>query len=230
VWHDAAVAFEPVIIKPQFPALSKAGRGLVVVSIPWFFSLLLGLDAIGLVGGNAPEALRWLALFAAAAPAILLVFHPWLGQVRGLRWVHHRIQPRLAIRADGIDLRFPDIGERSYGWEEVGALRMRTDRAADLVGRDGVAIAKIPESMVLAGGTWWRSESIAAIVVRGRPDRYRLSGANWAGVPNEFALRTDEDPSTTGDPWTARRRWTNVLVAGAFVAVASFLVIRYLTS
>jgi hypothetical protein len=224
------VAIEPVIIKPQFPALSKAGRRLVIVSVPWFFSALLGLDAIGLVGRDTPQALRWFALLTAAAPAVLLVFHPWLGRVRGLRWLHHRIQPRLAIRADGIDLQFPDVGERSYGWEEVGALRMWTDRAADLLGRDGVAIAKIPESMVLAGGTWWRSESIASIVVRVRPDRYRLSGANWAGVPNEFVLRTAEDSNTTFDPWTSRRRLTSVLVAGAFVAVTGFLVIRYLTS
>jgi hypothetical protein len=192
--------------------------------------VLLGLDAIGLIGRSAPQTVRWLALFAAAAPTILLLFHPWLGQVRGLRWLHHRIQPRLAIRADGMDLRFPDIGERSYGWEEVAALRMRTDRAADLVGRGGVAIAKIPETMILAGGTWWRSESIAAIVVRVRPDRYRLSGANWAGVPNEFTLRAAEDPGTTHDAWTARRRLVNVLIVCAFVEVTGFLVLRYLMS
>jgi hypothetical protein len=230
VWQDAAVAIEPVIVKPQFPALSKAARRLAIASVPWFFLVLLGLDAIGLIGRGAPEGLRWPALLVAIAPIGVLVFHPLLGRIRGLRWLHHRIQPRMAIRADRVDLRLPDIGERSYGWDEVGALRMRPDRAADLLGRDGVAIAKIPETMILAGGTWWRSESIASIVVRVRPDLYRLSGANWAGVPNAFALRTANEPSTTADPWVSRRRLTNIVVAVVFVAGIGFLVLRYLTS
>ena len=229
IWHDAAVEIEPVIIKPQFPALSKAGRRLVIVSAPWFFAVLLGLDALGLVGRDAPQALRWLALTAAAAPIGVLVFHPWLGRVPGLRWLHHRTQPRLAIGANGLDIQLPDVGERQYGWQEVGALRMRPDHAADLLGRDGVAIARIPESMVLAGGTWWRSESIASIVVRARSDLYRLSGANWAGVPVEFALRVSEVPTTT-DPWAFRRRLVNVAVTIAFFVVTGFLLFRYFTS
>lgn len=230
MWHDAAVAIEPVIIKPQFPALSKAGRRLVVLSVPWFFVVLLALDALGLVGPDDPQAQRWFAIFVAAVPIGVLVFHPLLGHIPGLRWLHHRIQPRLAIRANGLVLQLPEVGERLYGWDEVGGLRMRPDRGADLLGRDGVTLARIPESMILAGGTWWRSASIASFVVRARPDRYRLSGANWAGVPNEFALRMPNEPLTTADPWVSRRRLANVVIAVAFVAVTAFLVLRYLTS
>ena len=41
---------EPVIIKPQFPALSKAGRWLVLRCVPWFFGPFLTLDKLGLIG------------------------------------------------------------------------------------------------------------------------------------------------------------------------------------
>jgi hypothetical protein len=224
------VPIEPVIIKPQFPALSRAGRRVALLSVPWFFGALFALDALSLTGRDGPQALRWLAIFVAAAPFGVLVFHPLLGHVPGLRWLHHRIQPRLAIRANGLDVQLPEVGERQFGWEEIDGLRMRRDRGADLLGRNGAILARIPESMILAGGTFWRSASIASLVVRARPDRYRLSGANWAGEPNEFVLRIIDEPVTTADPWASRRRLVNVAIAVAFVAVTAFLVFRYLTS
>ena len=42
------VAIDPVIIKPRFPVLSKAGRWLFVLSVPWFFGALVAFDALGL--------------------------------------------------------------------------------------------------------------------------------------------------------------------------------------
>lgn len=230
VWHDAEVATEPVIIKPQFPALSRAGRGIGFLSVPWFFVALLALDTLGPADRDAPQALRWLSLFVAVAPVGTLVLHPWVGRLPGFLWLHHRMQPRLAIEANGLDLQLPDVGRRLYGWDEVRGLRMRRDRAADLIGPNGVALAKIPESMILAGGTWWRSESIASLVVHARPDKYRLSRANWAGVPIEFALRVSDEPVTAADPWAFRRRLVNVAVTIAFVGVTGFLLVRYLTS
>ena len=224
------MAIEPVIVTPNWPTLSKAGRRLVILSVPWFFASLFGSSALGLVGRDDPQAQRWLVVVVAIAPIVVLVFHRWLGHVPGLRWLLHRTQPRLTIRAMGLDLRLPEVGERLYGWDAVGGLRMRPDRGANLLGPDGVALAKIPESMVLAAGNWWRSESIASVVVRARPDRYRLSGANWAGVPNEFALRDAHEPITTADPWAGRRRMTNVAIAALALAVTAFLVFRYLTS
>lgn len=230
VCHDAYVPIDPVTIKPPRPTFSNAGRWLIVVSVPWFFLVLLGSSALGLVGRDDPQAQRILAIIVAGAPVIVLVFHQWLGRVPGLRWLHHRIQPRLAIGANGLDLRLPDVGEHFYSWDKVGGIRTRTRGGADLLAPDGAVLARIPESMVLAGGTWWRSESVASVVVRVRPDRYRLSGANWAGVPTEFALRSPSEPITTVDQWADRRLLVNAAVAIAFVVVTGFLVVRYLTS
>jgi hypothetical protein len=224
------VSIEPVVIKPKWPTLSRAARRLIVVSVPWFFGALVGADALGLAGTDDPQAQRWLALLVAIAPVAALVFHPWLGHVHGLRWLHHRTQPRLAIRADGLHLRLPDVGERLYGWDVVGGLRMRPDHTADLIDVDGVSLVRIPDSMTMAGGTYWRSESIASAIVRAQPHRYRLSGANWAGEPNEFALRDATEPNTSADSWATRRRVTTVAIWLAFVVVTLFLLVRFLSS
>ncbi len=223
------MAAAQVTIKPQVPALSRAGRRLAILAVPWFFMSLFGLDALGPADRDAPQALRWVALGVAAAPFVTLVLHPWLGRLTGLRWLHHRMQPRLAVDGTGLDLQLPQVGRHRYDWLEIEGLRMRPDRGADLIGNGGVALAKIPESMILAGGTWWRSESIASVVVRARPDRYRLSRANWAGVPVEFVLRTSEDP-IAADQWAFRRRLVNVVVAVAAVGMVGFFLVRWLVS
>jgi hypothetical protein len=230
LWHDDPVATEPVTIKPQFPVLSRAGRGLAILSVPWFFVALVVLDALGPAHRDAPQALRWLSLFVAAAPGSAVVLHPWIGRLLGFRWLHHRRQPRVAIGANGLDLQLPELDAHLFGWEEINGLRMRPDRGADLLGPNGATLARIPESMILAGGTWWQSESIASLVVRARPDRYRLSGANWAGVPNEFALRMPEEPLVAAGRWAPRRRLVNVGITAAFIGVTGFLLLRYLTS
>jgi hypothetical protein len=223
------VAIEPVVIKPQFPALSKAGRWLVVLSVPWFFGAILALDNLGLIGRSEPQAQRWLALVVAAAPVVVLVFHPWLGRLPGLRWLHHQIQPRLVISPNGLDLQLRGVGTRFYDWGEVTGLRTRCGSGADLLGRGGVALARIPETMVLGGRGLRQTDSIATLVVRARPDRYGLSGANWAGVPNEFALRAPDDPQPPADRWLRRRRWTTVAIVLAFGAVTGLIIFVYLT-
>jgi hypothetical protein len=103
------VAIDPVIIKPRFPVLSKAGRRLLVLSVPWFFATLIAFDALGLIGRDAPKELRWLAIVP-VAPYVLLVFHPWLGRLPGLRWLRHPVQPRIEISSIGLDLQLPDVG------------------------------------------------------------------------------------------------------------------------
>ena len=218
-----------ILITPQFPALSKAGRWLVVLAVPWFFGILVALDTLDLIGRTAPQTYRWFGPVVAAAPIIVLVFHPWLGRVPGLRWLHHPIQPFVAIGATGLDLQVRGVSVRSFGWGEITGLRTTYSRAADLLGPEGVSIARIPENMLLRGGNWWRSESIASLVVRARPDRYRLSGANWAGVPTEFALRTTVDSDETGDQWSSRRRLTTVAITLAFVLVTGVIIVTYVT-
>jgi hypothetical protein len=118
---------------------------------------------------------------------------------------------------------------RSFEWVEITGLRTTHGRGPDLLGRDGVTLSRVPEDLLLRGGNWWRSESIASLIVRARPDRYRLSGANWAGVPTEFALRTASDPETMDDRWAIRRRSTTVGITIAFVLITGFLIVRYLT-
>ena len=224
------VAIEDVYIKPRWPTLSKAARRLVLVSVPWFFGALVGADALGLAGTDDPQAQRWLVLVVAVAPVAALVFHPWLGRVPGLRWLHHPTQPRLAIRPDGLQLRLPDSGEHFYGWYRVGGLRMRSDHRADLIGADGLPLVQIPESLTMGGGTYWHSESIASVIVRAQPDRFQLTGANWAGDPNEFALRGATEPLAKADPWVLRRRATTIAIWLTFVVVTLALLVRFLSS
>jgi hypothetical protein len=228
--HDEPVTTDQtIIITPQFPALSNAGRVLVVLALPWFFGSLIVLDTLDLIGRAAPPTQRLLGIFVAAAPIIVLVFHPWLGRLAGLQWLHHQVQPYLAIRATGLGLQLRGVGVRSYDWQEITGLRTVYGRGGDLLGPDGVVIARIPENMLLRGGNWWRSESIASVVVRARPDRFRLSGANWAGVPTEFALRAPTDSDATDDQWSKRRRWTTAAITLAFVLVSGVIILRYLT-
>ena len=221
---------EPVILKPNWPALSKAARRLVILAAPWCFGSLLAADALGLIGRDDPQTQRWLAVLVATAPAATLVFHPWLGRVRGFRWLHHQTQPRLSIGANGLDLRLPEVGEHLYGWDEVGGLRMRRDHSADLMAVNGVPLARIPESLIMAGGGWWRSQSVASVVVRARPDRYRISGANWAGEPNEFALRATGEPMATIGPFATRRRLVTAAIWLSFGVVTVVLVARFLSA
>jgi len=224
------VVTDPVVIKPRVPALSRAGRNLAVAAIPWFFASLLVLYATGLAGPNAPQAVRMLSVFVTVAPIGVFFCHQWLGRVAGFRWLHHRTQPQLVLGSGGLELQLPGSGRRRFSWDEVVGLRTRPDRAADLLGRDGVALAKVPENMLLAGGTRWHSESIASAVVRMRPDRYRLSGANWAGVPNEFALRAAHEAISEANPWSRRQRLTTVGIVTAFVAVTGVILLWYLLS
>lgn len=224
------MSVRPVIIKPKWPALSSAGRWLVIAAAPWFLLTLLVAETLGLVGPHAPQFQRWLFVLVAIAPGALGILHAWLGQVPGLRWLHHRTQARLAVGANGLELQGPHIAPHLYAWAEMGGLRTRPLGGADLLSTDGVVLARMPESLMFGGGTWWRSESIASVVVGARPDRYRLSRANWAGVPTEFALRTSDDPVAGTDPWAARRRWINVAIYGTFAAVTAFLLYRYLTA
>ncbi len=198
-----------------------------IVAVPWFFLALIVLDALGFASGGASDPQRYLSLVIALAPIVALMVHPWLGRLPGFRWLHHRTQPRLKIDEDGLDVQLPGLGRQRYAWDEISALRTRRDRAADLLGRDGVALARIPESLLFAGGTWWRSESVASLVVRARPDRFRLSGANWAGAPNEFALRAIDESAPTSDPWATRRRLLNVGIIVVCLVIPALIILRY---
>lgn len=113
VCHDAYVLIDPVTIKPPRPTFSNAGRWLIVVSVPWFFLVLLGSSALGLVGRDDPQAQRILAIIVAGAPVIVLVFHQWLGRVPGLRWLHHRTSHASRLEPTALTSGFPMSGSTS---------------------------------------------------------------------------------------------------------------------
>jgi hypothetical protein len=221
---------DQVTIHPRSASLSRAGRIFAVAAVPWFFMSLIALDALGVIGRGSSPLARQASILIALVPVAILVLHGFLGRLPGFGWFYHRIQPVLVVGPEALVVQLRGVAARSIPWENIEGLRVRPNRAADILGEGGVALVRIPEELILAGGTRWQSESVASVVVRVRPDRYRLSGANWAGVPTEFALRRHGNSPDNGDRWAARRKHVNVGVVIAAVAVIAVVVIRLVMS
>lgn len=187
---------DTVTVRPARAALSTAGRRLQLLAVPWAFGLLLGGEAVlaslGVVAGpDRPLWVRLLLVAIAITPAAVWLGHPWLGRTPSFRWLLEWPQPEARIDRDGIELVFAGEGARRFEWDAVASLRpsQRWRGPAELVGVEGTTLAYIPESLVHPRAGWRSSRTLAEEVVGTRPDRYALSGANWAGVPDAFALR-----------------------------------------
>jgi hypothetical protein len=85
--------------------------------------------------------------------------------------------------------------------------------AARLTGLDGGELALVPECLVHPRPGWRTGQTLAQVVVATRPDRYRLTEANWAGVPDGFALTSSEH--TEFDVGAVQRRRAAVLAGTA---------------
>jgi hypothetical protein len=199
------------------------------LAVPWAFGLLLAgeavLPSLGVAPGpDRPLWLRLLLVAIAITPAAVWIGHPWLGRIPSFRWLLEWPQPAARIDRGGIEFVFAGEGARRFEWDTVASLRPseRWRGPAELVGVEGTTLAYIPESLVHPRSGWRSSRTLAMEVVGARPDRYALSGTNWAGVPDAFALRGH--PVGLLDVVAAnRRRATVVIVVFALLLGSALL-------
>lgn len=180
-------------IRPKKPALTNAGQWFQVLSVPWFFGAVFfsvwSLTALGLYPD--PAWLRLVVIVVAFTPVIVAALYPWLRWLPGLGWLYEPIQPRARLDVSGIELSLPGQGTVYFQWEDVAGLVARADTIlyGNLLGMDGSVLAKVPRSLVYFQDSWLSSvQTLASRVVGLRPDRYAISGARSANLPDEFAL------------------------------------------
>lgn len=221
-----------VIVQPSRPALATAGRWLGYLAWPWALGFLVAgnelLRAVGYPAEQPPLVLRLAVIAIAAAPgAVWFVTQTRLGQVRGLRRLRAQPQPLARVDRHGIELSLPGHGVRRFDWEAVSRLDVINSwlhQDGRLIGTNGSTLAGIPESLVYPRSPTWRAlwtRTLAQVVVEVRPDRYALSGANWAGLLDAFALH---EMVRDYDALAADRRRTQIVAAFAAVLTAGAVV------
>lgn len=182
-----------VTIRPIKPELTRAGQWLQFLSLPWALAGLLIpgylLSALGFYPD--PAWLRLVVVVVAMTPVVIAALYPWLRWLPGLGWLYESIQPRARLDGSGIELSLPGRGIVHFPWEDVAGLvaRAETVLSGNLLGTDGSVLAKVPRSLLYFQDSWLGSvQTLASRVVEARPDRYAISGARSANLPDEFAL------------------------------------------
>jgi hypothetical protein len=196
-----------------------------MLALPWAFAVFFGgawlLEALGYpLSPETPPLIPVLWVTVAMAPSAIWFVVQWLGRVPGLGWMLARPQPLARVDAGGIDLTLPGVGARRFEWERVAGLvpRRRLGETARLIGLDGKTLADIPDGLVTAHRVKGSTRTLAQLIVELRPDRYGLSDADWAGLPDGFALRgTVRDI----DPRVAERRRTALLSMTVLILAAT---------
>jgi hypothetical protein len=126
---------------------------------------------------------------AALAPALL--FLP--GNRGPFRALFLQPPPLAILTEKDLELHLPGIGVRRYGWEEVASLTPGGPYEPGMLrGIDGGTLALVPRGLVL--GRW---KSLAQVVVRRRPDRYRTVRVGLFSTQTSFVLK---NPGSTERP------------------------------
>jgi hypothetical protein len=191
-----------------------------LLGLPWLFVVLIGSDtvltALGLPPSERPPLLRVVVIALSALPIGLYVLSPWLGRVSSMSWLLAKPQPEAELDRDGIRLSLPDLPDQYVPWSAVAALKAanKWPRDSVLVGVEGELLATIPWSLAHPR-TFFTARPLAQQVVELLPDRFALTGSNWAGLADQFGLRDAAVPASPAQG-SARRQ---TLVIGGIIAV-----------
>jgi hypothetical protein len=229
------VATGRIVVRPSSPTPSRATRWLGLLGFPWLFLVVIGTDAaltmLGLPPDERPLVIRVLAVVLAVVPLGLYVASPWLGRLPPLRWLFAWPQPEAELDLDGIRLSLPDRPDQYVPWSAVAGLKAANNWRRDsvLVGVDGQILATVPWSLAHPRSLF-TARPLAQQVVELLPDRFALTGSNWAGLADQFGLRDAALPASSAQD-SARRQW---LVVGGVIAlmlvVSTIAAIAWLSS
>lgn len=224
---EQQVTGEALWVKPLRPTLTRSGRLLGLLALPWALGFLLAagplLAVLGIsLGPQSPLLLRVIVLAVGLIPAVIWMGHRWLGRAPGFRWLLESPQPFASLDSQGIALTLPGDGTRRLEWDQIAALVPRRWRErARLVGVEGSTLAVIPDGLVHPQTGQGSGRTLAQLIVDERPDRFALSHADWAGRPDAFSTR---DAVGHFDVRLAARRRTAVLAGFAVVLIGATLI------
>jgi hypothetical protein len=211
---------DSIVIRPGRATPSRTTRWLGLLGFPWLFLVLIGTDAIltalGFPPGERPLLVRVVVIACAVLPIGLYVASPWLGRLPSLSWLLAWPQPEAELDLDGIRLRLPDRPDQYVPWSAVAGLKEASNWRGDsvLVGVDGQILATIPWSLAHPR-SFFTARPLAQQVVELLPDRFALTGSNWAGLADQFGLRDAALPASSAQDSARRQR----LVIGGIIAV-----------
>jgi hypothetical protein len=211
----------PIVIRPSRPTPSRRTTLLGWLGLPWLIAVLFGTDAvlelIGLPPGERPLPLGMLLVASALVPIALYVASPWLGRLPAMGWMLAKPQPKAVLDAEGIRLTLPERTDQDVAWSSVAALQPANSlrRTSALVGSEGQLLATVPWALAHPRGPGLVSRSLARQVVDIRPDRFALTGTDWAGMADGFTLREAAAPAPSAGDSVRRQR----LLVGGLIAV-----------
>jgi hypothetical protein len=225
-----------VVVRPRRPMFTPIGTWLVRLCLPWLLVSALAMDAaltaMGLPSADRPLALRLSIVVVAIAPVAVALFSPMLVRLPGFDWLFLRPQPLAVVDQTGLALRLPRIGERRFGWAEIGSLRFKGawNGGSELRSTAGQLLAKVPDEIVHPKVNWFSGDTLAESVVRARPDRFALAPDRaLLGRPASFDLRERIGSGVDLVEWKRRRDSVLLVVIGGLVLLGVIGVVLLVT-
>jgi hypothetical protein len=214
------------IVRPSRPALSRARRWVGYLCMPFAIAFLLIADslftAIGMPPGERSGVVRAAMVTIAVVPIALVVATPALRRVPWFGWMFLSPQPLAIVRPEGMELHLPESGIRTFGWDEIGSLKVVAEGWrywGELRAAEGTLISRIPDTLVQGKVGWFTASTLAESIVQARPDRYALTDMPaWTmRRPDGFDLRSKIGDGLDFPRWRWRAR---VSVIGLLVLLA----------
>jgi hypothetical protein len=225
--------------------LTRAGRWLGYLSIPWFFLCAFIEDLFRVGPWRSAPAWTLLGILAIAiAPAVTWAVVKIVGGRGALAVLVEAVQPRVTLDWEGLEVCQPSTGCHRFEWSDIGALEkvQRTGIRRALSAGDppdgelksllGRSLVRLPASLMIANLPGWRRQvsSVASLAILLRPDLFVLTDETRLGTPIAFARReAARDDSSRFERAERRRRWLIRALIGGF-AIVFVLTIVLMTS
>lgn len=216
------------IVRPASPAYTRARLWLGYLCMPFCIAFLLIADSlltdVGLPPGERPGIVRAAMVTFALVPLALVVASPALRRVPGFGWMFLSPQPLAVIRPEGMELHLPESGIRTYGWDEIGSLKVVVEGWrywGELRAPDGALIEKVPDTLIHPKTGWFTASTLAESIVQARPNRYALTDMPaWTlRRPDGFDLRSRVGDGLDLPRWRRRSRLSFIGLLALIVLV-----------